>query len=379
MAELTKKEIYYIVNHYIDTRKLLKSLNINVRANNSMFCPFHDNTETPAAHLYREDDGSHTIYCYSEDKLYHNSDLYRNYLPNINIDDLAKLLYENLPEEEKLKIADNIDKPYELPELPFIGALQDFAQHKITYKQLMEKISLSLPYDDTIKLLNDLYAMGESKVNDHKGNKYLYYMNNYDTSKYKFMSASKALIEYGNSLPGYFREYLRTSGDSIMIPNMINGIVYSLTFRNIRGKKQFLKLGATTHLFYGLGDLPDNFVYGIPIVLVEGNMDCDTVKLLYPYALATLTNSISQNQIRILSGLTNKVIIAYDNDEAGNKGYWGAYNNLTKAGFKVKRFKHSENAKDFGDLMDAKINDRDMYEHLLHLYVSRLQDLVNEF
>ena len=37
--QLTKKEVYYIVNHYIDTRKLLKSLSINVRANNSMFCP----------------------------------------------------------------------------------------------------------------------------------------------------------------------------------------------------------------------------------------------------------------------------------------------------------------------------------------------------
>ena len=37
--ELSNKEIYYIINHYIDTRKLLKKLAINVKANNSMFCP----------------------------------------------------------------------------------------------------------------------------------------------------------------------------------------------------------------------------------------------------------------------------------------------------------------------------------------------------
>jgi DNA primase len=164
-----------------------------------------------------------------------------------------------------------------------------------------------------------------------------------------------------------------------MIPNTINGTVYSLTFRNINGKKQFLKLGATTHLFYGMGNLPEDFTYGIPIVIVEGNMDCDVAKLIYPYTLATLTNSISQNQIRILAGLTNKVVIAYDNDEAGNQGYWNAYNNLVRYGFKVKRFKHSDNIKDFGDLIDAQINDTDLYNHLLHLYIGRLQNLINEF
>ena len=51
MGELSKKEVYYVVNHYIDTRQLLKKLNINVRANNAMFCPFHENTDTPAAHF----------------------------------------------------------------------------------------------------------------------------------------------------------------------------------------------------------------------------------------------------------------------------------------------------------------------------------------
>ena len=378
MAELSKKEIYYIINHYIDTRQLLKSLNIGVRANNSMFCPFHENTETPAAHLYKEEDGSHTIYCYSEDKLYHNADLYRNYLPNINIDELANLLYNNLPEEEKAKMADRIDKPYELPVLPFMSALQEFAQHKITYRELMERISITLPYDDSIKLLNDLYAMGDDKVENTKKNKYLFFMNKYK-SNYKFISARKTLINCGTTLPGYLSEYLRTSGDSVMIPNTINGTVYSLTFRNINGKKQFLKLGATTHLFYGMGNLPEDFTYGIPIVIVEGNMDCDVAKLIYPYTLATLTNSISQNQIRILAGLTNKVVIAYDNDEAGNQGYWNAYNNLVRYGFKVKRFKHSDNIKDFGDLIDAQINDTDLYNHLLHLYIGRLQNLINEF
>lgn len=381
MGELSKKEVYYVVNHYIDTRQLLKKLNINVRANNAMFCPFHDNVDTPAAHLYKEDDGSCTIYCYAEDKLYHNSDLYRNYYPELDIEELANKLYSILPEEEKAKIADQINKPFELPELPFIDALQDFAHRKITYKELMKQISNRLPYDDTIKLLNDLYNIGDNSVlkfENVKSNKYLYFINFYET-QYKFIPASKILIEYGNNLPAYLIDYLKTSGDSIMIPNKINDIVYSLTFRNIKGKKQFLKLGGTASLFYGLGNLPEDFIYGMPIVIVEGNMDCDAIKLLYPYSLATLTNSISLNQMKILAHLTDKVIIAYDNDEAGNKGYWNAYNSLTRYGFKVRRFKHSRNIKDFGDLIEAQMTDLDMYNHLWHLYTSKLQELVNSF
>ena len=43
-----------------------------------------------------------------------------------------------------------------------------------------------------------------------------------------------------------------------------------------------------------------------------------------------MTNSLSTNQIQLLSGLTNKVILAYDNDEAGEKGYRNTYYKLRK-------------------------------------------------
>lgn len=274
-------------------------------------------------------------------------------------------------------MADRINKPYELPELPFIDALQNFAQRKITYKELMHQIDMLLPHDDLFLLLNEIYNEGLDKVKNHNGNKYLYFMNNYKTH-YKFIPANKLLI--GNiKLPEFLSSYLRTSGDSIILPNKINNNVYALTFRNINGKKQFLKMGLISHLFYGIGDLPEDFIYGIPLIIVEGNMDCDVIKQLYPYAIATLTNSVSLNQIRILAYLTDKVIIAYDNDEAGNKGYWNAYNSLKRYGFKVKRFKHSRNVKDFGDIIDMQINDPDMYQHLRQLYIRSLQELVNSF
>ena len=75
---IDKKLIYYIVNHYIDMRQLLRKLNIEVKPNNSMFCPFHSNENTPAAHLYKEEDNSYRIWCYAEDRMYSNVDIYKN-------------------------------------------------------------------------------------------------------------------------------------------------------------------------------------------------------------------------------------------------------------------------------------------------------------
>ena len=66
-------------------KALLESLHIEVKPNGVMYCPFHDNQNTPAAHLYKEKDGSYTIYCFSENKVFTNTDLYKNYLPDIHL------------------------------------------------------------------------------------------------------------------------------------------------------------------------------------------------------------------------------------------------------------------------------------------------------
>lgn len=378
MEQLSSKEVYYIIVHYIDTRKLLKKLGLDVRANNSMFCPFHDNENTPAAHLYKEEDGSYRIYCYSEDRLFSNVDLYKTYLPDINLNDLAQLLFNNLSEVEKERLADNVNKVYELPELPYSSYLEKFKIGEIDYQHLLHGINLSVPQDDTIRLLNLIYNYGDKDVPINMQNKYLYFMKNYE-SNYRFISASKLIVNFSSALPSYFLDYLGTAGDCIALPNMVGETVYSLTFRNLQGDKQFIKMGSGVPLLYNLGGLPKDFHYGIPIMLVEGNMDCDSAKQIYPYTLATLTNALSLNQIQILSGLTNKIIVAYDNDESGNKGYWGVYNSLTKLGFKVVKFRHSQSLKDFGDLIDLQMKDREEYLYMVEMYNIQLKTLLSNF
>ena len=162
-----------------------------------------------------------------------------------------------------------------------------------------------------------------------------------------------------------------------MLPNIIHNRLYALTFRNISGDKQFIKMG-TSYLFYNIGNLPEDFKYGMPLLITEGNIDCDIGKSLYPYCIATMTNSLSTNQMQLLLNLTNKVIIAYDNDEAGNQGYWKTYYKLKSFGISVKKFKHNNNLKDFGDLEDLRMRDEDEYNYIFNSYKIQINNLVGD-
>lgn len=56
-----------------------------------------------------------------------------------------------------------------------------------------------------------------------------------------------------------------------------------------------------------------------PIVLCEGSKDCIFLKQFYPYTLSINTSSMGLNA-QVLINLSNKFILAYDNDQAGQDG-----------------------------------------------------------
>lgn len=56
-----------------------------------------------------------------------------------------------------------------------------------------------------------------------------------------------------------------------------------------------------------------------PLVICEGCKDCMVLKRFYPYVLANNTSSMGLNA-DILSNISNKFLLAYDNDDAGRDG-----------------------------------------------------------
>lgn len=363
---MNKQLVYYIINHFIDMKALLSSLHIDVKPNGVMFCPFHSNQNTPAAHIYQEEDGSSTIYCFSENRVFTNVDLYKTYLPTINLEDLAQLLYSKLPKELQDKLSSNVPVTSIANSIPYIDALESFKFSKISFDELLTNINRSIKFDDTSLLLSNLYSKG-SKISDNT-NKYMRFISQSD---YKFLSAFEVLNNI-SLYPDYLVSYIRSHGDCVMIPNIIKDRIYSISLRNNQGQKQFLKMGNVSEVIYNLGNLPKDFRYGDTILLVEGNLDCDFIKKFYPNTLALLTDVISNNQLTILKHLTSKVILALDNDEAGNKGYWISKKKLEAEGISTVRFTHNAKLKDFGDLVDLESKDPNEYEFILSYYKSQL-------
>ena len=372
--ELTTQEIDYIVNHYLSMRELFNKLHIDVKPNGSMFCPFHENHDTPAAHYYEESDGSACIFCFYEHRIFTNVDLFKNFLPQINLDVLAEGIFNRLSKEEQDKIKYNLDSTTSLVNVPYLESLKKFKFREIDYGVLLNNITFSVPLDSVNNVMHKLYELGESKCNSYLNNKYVRLLNEGNTD-YRFLSAYKVLNS-GIEFPDYITTYLEIRGDSIILPNIINGVIYSITLRNLSGEKQFLKIGNVSQFLYGLGRLDQNYRYSDTLLLVEGNFDCDVIKQLYPNTLACLTNTLSTNQVEIVSGLTKKVILAYDNDEAGNKGFYISKKKLEALGVSVSRFTHNSKLKDFGDLYDLQFTDPNEYRFILSSYRLQLSNLV---
>lgn len=63
----------------------------------------------------------------------------------------------------------------------------------------------------------------------------------------------------------------------------------------------------------------DNYPKCRPIIICEGCKDVMTLKKIYPYVLSNNRSSMGSN-VHILRNITNKFLLAYDNDEAGYEG-----------------------------------------------------------
>ena len=117
-----------IINTYIPITKIMDMANIPYNMYSNFMCPFHYNTETPAAHLYVESsDGGGKIWCYSEQRMYGSWDVYKVYYPKIDTNKLAQLIVDKIGIDE---IENKIGQIENKNEIPFLKDLDKFKERK---------------------------------------------------------------------------------------------------------------------------------------------------------------------------------------------------------------------------------------------------------
>ena len=104
--------------------------------------PFHANENTPASHLYFDETG-YRLWCFSENRMYGAWNVYKTFLPNIDTNKLATMIFNKLSTEDQKRLLEDLNTEQEPEILPYQQALKDFKRSKINITELLHIIQES--------------------------------------------------------------------------------------------------------------------------------------------------------------------------------------------------------------------------------------------
>ena len=173
------------------------------------------------------------------------------------------------------------------------------------------------------------------------------------TKNYSLLTATQRLENFisdgGANNQFFYSIPIQTpSGDYVgFIYRHLFGHSYASIYKpfNDRVKKVPIMFG-----FYHDFDNYDRHTTCMPIVVCEGVKDAIVLKKLYPYVLSNNTSALRLNA-EIISNITDKVILAYDNDPTGAEQSIKDKRILGRLGCSVDILKY-ENHKDAGEYIN---------------------------
>ena len=226
----------------------------------------------------------------------------------------------------------------------------------------------------------ELYKISNEISDDKKHlNKYTYTGNEFKFPHYRILSLKELMLSgLHQRLPLRQKQFIEEEGEVLLIANIIAGYIPLVQLRSIHGEKRFEVIGSQSKLFYGQGYLDKNFKFGDWVIIVEGIMDSDIGRGLYPNILANMTSKITKSQFEILKLLTNRVILIGDNDRPGRIGTKANRKLLQENGFDVRLIFQYGDFKDLGDLAEALLNnDGYVFNTATKYYRSKINNIVN--
>ena len=128
----------FVINYYGNLPKILKDLEVESHTGGLMYCPMHDNYNTPAAKLFKDSTGWH-FYCFTENKQFGTYDVYKD-IYNLNMETVFNNLWSNLSESERTQMKDIFGEFDENTPVENIEIYQNFRYKNINYDQLKRQL-----------------------------------------------------------------------------------------------------------------------------------------------------------------------------------------------------------------------------------------------
>ena len=126
----------YNVIDYFCTFEYLLSYN-NTRWHNrtcSCYCPFHDNSVSPAAKFFKEEHNEH-LFCFAENKQYRPHHLLTNHIVPFTVQHVFSAIWSNLSDSEK-SIFSDYTRNHTI-ENDFSSYYKDYKKGKLKYFDLL--------------------------------------------------------------------------------------------------------------------------------------------------------------------------------------------------------------------------------------------------
>ena len=128
----------FVIDYYGDLPKILENLDIVVQRNGLMMCPMHDNYNTPAAKLFKDQTGWH-FYCFNEQRQFGTYDVYQQ-IYNLNMDFVFQQLWSQLSKFEQSQMFDIFGEYDDNSPLENIQTYEKFKYGQINYQQLKNEL-----------------------------------------------------------------------------------------------------------------------------------------------------------------------------------------------------------------------------------------------
>jgi len=128
----------FVINYYGNLPKILKDIDINVQPNGLMMCPMHDNYNTPAAKLFKDQTGWH-FYCFNEQRQFGTYDVYQH-VYNLNMEYVFNDLWSKLTKAEQSQMYDIFGEFDDNAPLENIETYRKFRIGQSTYAQLKSEL-----------------------------------------------------------------------------------------------------------------------------------------------------------------------------------------------------------------------------------------------
>ena len=179
------------------------------------------------------------------------------------------------------------------------------------------------------------------------------------------------------SFSTYQAQFFADSGCTLGVFNTLNGIPTSIVWRATNAK-EFMNY-SLVYSVYGFDLIDPNFKFGDWMVLTEGIYDADVLRQIYPNVIATLTSSVTVHMAEVLKLMTDRFIIAYDSDKAGNSGFEKAFKRLGNAeGDNVKKLPIFPGDKDIGEMEEKLEKSPTEFAIRYEFYKQKLDEVMND-